>query len=385
MRILFYLPVVTPWWFDNILVPMLRSLHDSAELHVMVAPMWRNTGLTPAQLAPLGDLDRIGWHVIDADDPALFRTDGAAVEGLLDLVAEIAPDITLVRSADFETPKRFPGTVRYIMEGAAPPFATDQRWSVFEPLPFAHGCIDPTQDAFADRCAALMDQAGIMPGLALVEKLESGWRDALGLPYARPVVAVPLHYEHEENFFLAHASHPDSIALLSALDDALDPEVVLAVCDHPLNIRHTDRSMLNAFVEARPERMTLCDIGTTAARPTHILSAMADAVVMDLSKSWSLAAWHGTPLIATGTTRCAEWLGATALGDLAGKPFAASALTVPDPAAARRWFAWHLLGRVVDSYRVDLDLLIARVNGTSTDAMFHDTIAMLRGTMKEAA
>ena len=28
MRILFYLPVVTAWWFDNIIAPMIRRLDD---------------------------------------------------------------------------------------------------------------------------------------------------------------------------------------------------------------------------------------------------------------------------------------------------------------------------------------------------------------------
>ena len=77
MKILFYLPIITPWFFTHIVEPMLRALHDEAELHVMVAPLWQNTGLDGASLAPLSDLDHINWHVIEGEKPADFRMDAA--------------------------------------------------------------------------------------------------------------------------------------------------------------------------------------------------------------------------------------------------------------------------------------------------------------------
>ena len=49
-RVLFYLPVVTPWWFDNIVVHLIRALGETTEVHVMVPRLWRNTGLGFEQL-----------------------------------------------------------------------------------------------------------------------------------------------------------------------------------------------------------------------------------------------------------------------------------------------------------------------------------------------
>ena len=78
MKILFYLPVVTPWWFETIMTPMLRALHAEAELHVIVAPLWMNTGLEMRHVEPLADLPGINWHIVQADDPAQFRRPLAA-------------------------------------------------------------------------------------------------------------------------------------------------------------------------------------------------------------------------------------------------------------------------------------------------------------------
>ncbi len=51
MKIMFYLPVVTPWWFVNIITPLIRSAARDAEVFVLVPPRWRNTGIGPDELA----------------------------------------------------------------------------------------------------------------------------------------------------------------------------------------------------------------------------------------------------------------------------------------------------------------------------------------------
>ncbi len=74
MRVLFYLPVVTPWWFDAIVAPLIRAAARDAHVSVMVPPLWRNTGIGPEQLAGCGDLDQVDWHILDGDDhPARRR------------------------------------------------------------------------------------------------------------------------------------------------------------------------------------------------------------------------------------------------------------------------------------------------------------------------
>lgn len=366
MKILFYLPVVTPWWFDAIIAPMLRGLHGDAELHVMVAPLWRNCGVEAEQLAPLADLDGIAWHVIDEGDPADFRIDARKVAGLLDLVAEIAPDLTLARSADFATPALFPGTVRYIMEGAAPPFETDPRWVVLDDRPFRHGLMPDSATGLAEQCADVLEDAWRNVAAHVADAADD-WRERFGLPAGRPVVAVPLQYEHEENFFLAHAAHPSGIDLVRHLLGRFDEEVVLAITDHPLNKRHLDRSGLAAFVAEQGERAWLCTAEDTVLGATTLLAAGADAMVIDQSKTWSLAAFCGTPMLRAGTGPIAEWLHAPPLGAM--PTTGARGLRRPDSAAARRWFGWHLGTRIIDPATLNLDLLVAQVAGQPDPAM----------------
>jgi hypothetical protein len=372
MIILFYLPVVSPWWFDRIIAPMLRGLHGSAELHVIVAPLWRNTGIDGEQLQPLADLDGINWHVVDADDPADFRIDAGHVEGLIELVESIAPDITLARSADFITPTRFPGTLRYIMEGAASPFVTDPTWIVLEEQPFCHGVMPVGIDAMADRAARVMEATWCI-AQAEMEAARIDGPVILDLAHDRPIVAVPLQYEHEENFFLAHAAYPDSIALLRHLFASIDPGVMLAITDHPLNRLHINRSAVHRLIEENEDRAVLL----TDPKATAILSAYADAMVVDLSKSWSAAAFCGLPMVIPGDIPVADWLHARHEIAGIGPLLKAGKLSRPDTAEARRWFGWHFGTRIIDPASLTLDMLLARIDGTADDATIAANIGAL--------
>jgi len=349
MRILFYLPVITPWWFDQIVVPMLRRLNDDVavrEVHVMVAPLWRNTGVDGAQLQPLVDLAKLRWHIVDEADPEIFRIAADRIDGLLDIVAGIAPDLILARSADFATPARFLAPVRYIMEAAAGPFVTDPTWVILEEQPFAYGAM-PGDAALLEACVARTQALwqGALGGVtspALV-------RQELGLPLDRPLLAVPLQYEHDENFYLLHAAFPDSVAMLTALLAALPEQVLLAVSDHPLNRLHVNRSRLEEFVAMRSSRIELVAADDATAR----LTLAADAVVTDLSKTWSLAAFAGKPLLHIGKHELAPWLRAS--GEIAAF---GPAQPAPDPLGARQWFAWHLAARLLRPEAVDSALLL---------------------------
>ena len=142
MRVLFYLPVVTPWWFDNIVAPVIDHLAAQAEVHVIVPPLWRGTGIGPDQLPRVAAADLIQWHIMDGEDHQKLRTGGAPFDELIDLVHDIDPDISLCRSADLDTPRRFPGIVRYMMEAAFPPFPSLDQWFVLREQPFDH-CVMP--------------------------------------------------------------------------------------------------------------------------------------------------------------------------------------------------------------------------------------------------
>ena len=45
MKVLFYLPVVTPFWFENMVEPLIRRMASSAEVHILAPKFWRNTGI----------------------------------------------------------------------------------------------------------------------------------------------------------------------------------------------------------------------------------------------------------------------------------------------------------------------------------------------------
>jgi len=357
MKVLFYLPVITPWWFDTIITPLLRGLDRDAavaHVHLIIAQPWCGTGIAPQHLGALAGLTKLRLHWVDPAAAADFRHDGARVPGLRDLVDTIAPDLTLARSADFATPAGFPGITRFITEAAAPPFRTDLSWTVLDTDPFCHGHM-PDGWPMADACAAAL--APIAPPLA--GAAPGAIRAAAGLPTDRPVLAVPLHYEHAENFYLRHAASGPSLALIERLLGHFDPAVVLAVTDHPLNRLHVDRGDLYRALGAMGDRVRLCE----APDATALLARCADAMVCDLSKSWSLAAWYGTPIVHLGHRPMAAWINAVP-GLAACPPLPRrTELRASDPVALQRWFGWHLGGRLVVPDQCDLAGLLRRAAG----------------------
>jgi hypothetical protein len=380
MRLLFYLPAVTNWWFEHIIVPTMRRLHEtpSVELHVMIAPIWRGTGVDGDSLWAARDLDRVHWHIIDDADPDLFLDTGHAVPGLLDLVAQIDPALTLARSADFATPRRFPGVVRYIMEGDASPFVDRQRRLVIESTPFFHGAMT-TDATLAERCARLMQPSWDLVQAGAMTDRRDELRAQLVLPLDRRVVALPLLYEHTENLFLRHAAFPTGIAAIEAVISALPEDTVLAVTDHPLNLRFVDRSALNACIARHADRIVLC----RQPNATEMLAASADAMIVDLSKSWSVAAYYGTPIVHVGTLPLADWLRPLRGLNTLRAALSADALTTSDPASARRWFGWHFAARSFYPGTLDLDQLLRKVDEQISDAEIAENLAVLCERLEE--
>lgn len=370
MRILFYLPVVTPWWFESVIVPMLRSLHEgpgATELHVMIAPRWRNTGLDAEHLNCAADLTGVYWHVIDEGEPDQFRLDGASVPGLLDAVAGIAPDVTLARSADVDTLRLFPGTVRFIMEAAAPPIAGDPQWAVLNEEPFDQGALPADAASLAGDCARLLQPSWDLAEQFVATGPPAALRRLIGLPSDRTVLAVPLHYEHEENYFLSHAAFPSGEAMVEHLLAATDDDVVLAVSDHPLNRLYVDREAIDACLARHAGRVIDC-----TREGTPRLAIAADAMVVDLSKSWSLAAFHGQPVVNLGRRPIAPWLQAAP-----GVAALAVPLMAPNRADARRWFGWHFCTRVLNTGKLTLDRLERALQGIASEADIADNLAMV--------
>ena len=385
MKILFYLPVATPWWFTERFAPLIRTLHGAAELHVMVAPLWRNTGIEGDHLAPFSDLEGIGWHIIDAGDPETFRTDGAAIPGLLDLVQDIAPDLTIARSADFRTPGLFPGTVRYLMEGIAPPYDLPTYPLVLEEKPFCMGMMPHGAEATVDLCLSSLADIWNRADAYRSPALARSWRDRLGLPAERPILAVPLQYEHEENFFLGSSAFPDAVSLARHLFETVDSTVFLAFTDHPLNLRFADRTEINALIADNSDRAAMCSCDVAVGGATALLAAYADAFLIDQSKSWSLAAYCGTPMVHIGNATLAPWLNATPVDDPRIRNWTGTSLPSADPEAMRRWFCWHMGARMFHPQELTLDRLVHHVNGTTDAAIIRSNAALLRDGYRKAA
>jgi hypothetical protein len=349
LRILFYLPVVTPWWFDNKIVPLVRKLAAVAEVHVMVAPLWRNTGIGPAQLAPCADLQHVHWHVLDGDGHPSLRTPGPHPE-IVELVQSIDADFTICRSADTETPKSFPGRVTYIMEAAAPPVATSSKWIVFQPGLFDQGFLPELSDDERRR----LDEELAPAWRNLHETLAGSDGELAELPSDRKVIALPLEYEHQENFFALHSLFPSNGDRVTTLVEAVDDDVFLAVTNHPLNERHIDNRPLHALMKSLSGRATLVN-DSESGRATERLARQCDGMVVGNSKCFALAAFFGTPMLRQSSFRTAPWLNAHQ--DLAGfvEAVRSGECRGADEADARIWFAFHIANNIFDPADPDVD------------------------------
>jgi hypothetical protein len=215
-------------------------------------------------------------------------------------------------------------------------------------------------------------------------------RAGLGLPEDRPVLVVPLQYEHEENLFLTHAAFPRGAALIGHLLANLPPDVLLAVTDHPLNRLHAGdpasplhvaRREVEGLIAAHPDRALL----HPADGATDMLVPLADAVLADLSKTWAIAAFHGTPLVRLGERPLAHWLhalpGLEPLSRWSGRP----ALSGPDRMAARRWFGWHFGARLLDPALLTPERLQRAVTGQPSEGDVLANWAMIDERLEEAA
>lgn len=379
MRILFYLPAVTPWWFEHIVAPLVRTLAAVHEVHVLVPPLWRNTGIGPAQLGPCRDLDHVAWHIWDADDHAAIRT--GTSEALVEHVHAIAPDLSFCRSADMTAPERFPGTVRYLMEGGAWPLAGAPDWLMLQEAPFDHGCVPllaPVEAAaldalFAPVWAALRGRHALAPGARAGARASAGFGSA-------PVVALPLEYAHEENVFRLHGTGGTNAELVARIAAQLPAGWTLAVTDHPLNRLYVDDAALDATVAGLWPRVRLVE-------DTGALAAIADGMIVENSKSFAAAAFHGLPLFRRSAFRTGDWL--HALDDLDGF-FAAIAdgrARGAGEAEARRWFGYHLANCVIDPdhAETDADLLLGHVARPCDPARWAPALARYQAAEVPAA
>ncbi|MHA6718488.1 hypothetical protein ACX40Y_03455 [Sphingomonas sp. RS6] len=346
MKILFYLPAVTPWWFENIIEPLIRRIVDIAEVHVLAPPMWRNTGIGPDQLALCADLPQLQWAIADGGDHPTLRTAPADPAGLIDYVRGLSPDIVLCRSADFETPRHFPGVVRHIMEAVTSPFdvASAAATVYFTDAPYANGVMPPLDAAATARIdAAIAPLWEDMKAFWAAQPFERGHLfDHLGIPGDRPIIMLPLEYAHEENFFPQHRpGQRDNAALIAHAARHVTPRCTLVITDHPLNALHLDEKDLLATIAGLGSRVVYAGSSVYGQSATMALLPFTDGVLLNDSKTFASVAALGRPMLRDTRFASGEWLNAET--DIARFVEAVRTCRAagPDAEGARRWFGYH--------------------------------------------
>lgn len=352
MRVLFYLPVVAPWWFDNIVEPLIRVLATESEVHVLAPAPWNNTGIGPRELARCADLPSVHWHIADGAGHEGMRENPADRDAIVAFVRALAPDYVLARAADCETVGQFPGKIRYLMEGGVPPFRLQYHWIILQQQPFDHGCLPALDAARRAELDALIAPAWdhLQQAFRPAPGAREAFREWAQLPSDRPVIAVPLEFEGPENFFpsLRVGARPNA-SLVAEIVAALDPRFFLALTNHPLNAEEADNSALEAEVARHGGRLRLVPSATPAGESsTTLLARDADAVLVGDSKSYANCAFFGTPTLRRTRFETGAWLNAYSDFDSFLPAIAAGTAARPDLAQARTWFAFHILDNVID-------------------------------------
>ncbi|MBW4330083.1 hypothetical protein KY084_04245 [Stakelama sp. CBK3Z-3] len=388
VRILFYLPVITPWWFDAIVAPMVERLAEGHEVHILAPVPWSGTGVGPDQIGRCAHLSQLHWHIVDGPDHPTMRCEPADRAGIIEFVHTLAPDYVLCRSADCETVQAFPGTVRHIMEGGAAPLSIPPEWVIFQQAPFDHGLLPDLTEAEAARLDVLFapEWERLSAERRTSRHMRKAFREWAELPKDRAVLTIPLEYEHEENFFAMHriGARPNA-ALVAELAERIDDRFFLAFTNHPLNEKHVDNSAVIAAIAAHPERMRLLPgIDPEDASTTMTLARDADGMMIGDTKAFALGAFYGTPMLRRTHFRTGEWLNAYNDMDDFLRAVEEGRAAVPDDDYARRWFAYHVANNVFDPNDPDLmgaDIL-ARIDMPHDPARWENGIARYRAAME---
>ena len=386
MKILFYLPVITPWWFDNIVEPLIRRLAREHETHVLAPIPWKGTGIGRPQLAAATHLPQVHWHIFDGDSHPSMRTAPTERAGIVDFVRSLSPDYVLCRSADYETVREFPGIVRHLMEGGAAPLSLPQDWVILQEDPFDHGLLpDLDHKARAELDRLIAPVWSSLEGLATpTRQMRKAFHKWAGLPSDRPILALPLEYEHEENFFPMHrVGATPNHRLIADLAESIDESFFLAITNHPLNEKHVDNRALEAEIASRGSRMRLLPgIGPDGGNTTALLARDADGMLVGDSKVYAMAGFFGTPMLRRTKFKTGEWLNAYSEFDEFLVAVAAGNARRPDQDAARTWFAFHIANNALDPNDPELTAadILARLDRPVDPARWERSFAHFAST-----
>lgn len=351
-RILFYLPVVTPWWFDNIVAPLIRSLAASSEVHVLVPPLWRNTGVGPVQVEGCSSIPSLQWHIVNDPSHHSLRTYPAHPDGVVEFVQSLAPDYVFCRSADIVTPGRFPGQIIHLMEAGASPLSTPATWIILQRDFWCHGAMpvlseeerEAVRSAFFNPWKRMLDEFDRVRPFSLPR---STVLSDFGLPPDRKIIALPLEYENPEAFTRFHNRFERNLDLIRYVVEELNDEYVLAITDHPLNCKYLDNSDVYSAIEALGARAHLVPNTNANNLPTDLLIKSCDGLIVQNTKAIYSGAFFGKPTLRLSNRPTAEWLGAhDKMSAFLAQVTSGAASAAFDQ--AQLWFGFHLMHEVID-------------------------------------
>jgi hypothetical protein len=371
MRILFYLPAVTPNWFTDNLAPLIRAATAAAEVHVIVTPLWNGTGISDAELATCPDLlDTVRWHVLDGPDHPSLRTNPDDADAVIALARAIDADYTFCRSADVTTPASFPGKVAYLMEAE---FAPSLPASVpVSGRVMLHGrrlydfgfvpALDPSLRRWLGEAIEPAWQAIAELGAPQVDR--AAYLASVDLPPDRPVIAVALQCQTSDNVFgQVHSSEGPADAFIARIAENLPGDWLLAVSPHPIDRRLGTSGAIDRIAAMDPARIRLVGQRDESYRgeATERLIQHCDGLIVAESKSISLGAYYGKPILRLSGFATAEWV--HAYDDIAafGAALQTGSAAVPAPEAMRLWYAYHFANDAFVAAETDIADLLDRV------------------------
>lgn len=317
MRILFYLPVATEYWFDTILSHMIRKAAAKAEVHIVVPLFWRLTGLTNNRLMRFANLPHIRWHILDGPDHPSFRTRPAQQDALVDFIHQIAPDYVFCRSADVDTPSRFPGKLCYLMEAGYAPIVPDQLiygehvWLRDAGL-LDHGVMPPLPEEwrtrFRDAMAPLWNSFQAQRDAANSNR--ETYLAIAGLPADRKIIAVPLDYNGPDNFFdQVHGHRQDNDVFVAELAERIGDDTILAVTVHPIQ-QKLQIDAVNRIAALDRDKVRIVRRPDSKSNLTRFLIRHADGMIVRDSKTLISAGFYGTPILRLSKFATGSWLNA---------------------------------------------------------------------------
>jgi hypothetical protein len=377
-RILFYLPNVTPWWFDHIVTPLIQALSAGHEVHVMVPPLWRGTGIEAPQLEKFLDRPEIAWHILDGENNPALRDGVAGQDEVIDLVRAINADYTLCRCADPDVIRLFPGNVKFIMEGVLPPFKTDSKTIIFTDQLFEYGAMPDLDPAELDRLDRGFAGSWELLGDYLARRATPDWRAGFGVARDRKVIAVPLEYEFEDTFAAPHRAFADNLAFVRETAAKVGDDIFLAFTNHPLNDLYVDMAPVEEAVAALGDCAAIVRFDDPAVNATEAVAMDCDGAILDLSKSYLVFAYFGVPMARPSSLRTAPWLNAGRDIATFADAVRTGAAQAPDPATTRRWFANHVANNAIHLRDHDLvaDGLLNLLDRPSDPARWDRNLAL---------